>query len=142
MKKNHLNCALKFLFVLILPFVVLNFSACEFHFDPSNLVPEIFISTDAKLSYDESQAVYNVTLKAGEEYEIKADLGDYGENEFYIVFELENDSDIVSLQKNKIIVSPEILEEKEVTVLVKLKKTNEEKTYSTVKIKVLVEKEI
>lgn len=134
-KRSSINLV-KFLALVMLPLIMLTFSACSLSFDPSGLVPKVFINTDARLSFDDE--VYKLEMAPGDEYAITADLGDYDGTEFFIEYALESETDSVVLTDNKIKVSDSISQNETVTVLVNLKKNDEEKIYSTDKILVLI----
>lgn len=136
MIKRSSNNLVKFLALVMLPLIMLTFSACSLSFDPSGLVPKVFINTDARLSFDDE--VYKLEMTPGDEYAITADLGDYDGTEFFIEYALESETDSVVLTDNKIKVSDSISQNETVTVLVNLKKNDEEKIYSTDKILVLI----
>lgn len=134
-KRSSINLV-KFLALMMLPLIMLTFSACSLSFDPSGLVPKVFINTDARLSFDDE--VYKLEMTPGDEYTITADLGDYDGTEFFIEYALESETDSIVLTDNKIKVSDSISQNETVTVLINLKKNDEEKIYSTDKIFVLI----
>lgn len=133
----------KTLFVITsLIFSILIFSACSLNIDTSNLVPELFINTDAELDYIYGDDVYRINLLASDVYEIDADLGEYDGEEYYIEYSLESEESILTLEENKITVSENAVEGTVEKVFVKLKKDGEEKTYQkeTIEIVIVLEK--
>ena len=138
MKKGLMKIK-KSLFVIV-SFVlsIFIFSACSISINPSNLVPELFINTDAELEYITSDEIYRIELLAGEEYEIDADLGEYDGEEYFIEYSLELEESILTIEENKVTVSADAEEGTIEKVFIKLKKVGEEKTYQTETIEILV----
>ena len=100
--KNMLSKIKKTLFVMMsLIFSIFVFSACSINIDIDNLVPELFINTDAELDYVYSDEIYRLELLAGDVYEIDADLGEYDGEEYYIEYSLESEESI-TLEKDNI----------------------------------------
>lgn len=114
------------------------FSACSINIDPSTLIPELFINADAELDYSYSDEIYRLELLAGDTYEIDADLGEYEGEEYYIEYSLELEESILSLEENKITVSENAVEGTVEKVFIKLKNVNDEKTYQTETIEILI----
>lgn len=113
-----------------------SFSACTFYIDGDGLVPEIIIETDNKLKLREEK--YVITLSAGERYTVDANLGDYGEDEYYIEFGTKNETDLVALNGKEIIVSDTAPDDSVVIIVVVLKKQGEEKYISSEEITVTI----
>ena len=132
---SSIKCFLVFVSILIFGFM---FSACTININAENLVPELFVNTDADLEYIYNDDVYRVIRLPGETYEISADLGDYDESEYYIEISLESEESVLTLEENVISVSSEISEETTEKVLLKLKKKNETKVYQTETIEVVI----
>lgn len=114
------------------------FSACSINIDPSTLIPELFINADAELDYSYSDEIYRLELLAGDTYEIDADLGEYEGEEYYIEYSLELEESILTLEENKITVSENAVEGTVEKVFIKLKNVNDEKTYQTETIEILI----
>ena len=114
------------------------FSACSINIDPSTLIPELFINADAELDFSYSDEIYRLELLAGDTYEIDADLGEYEGEEYYIEYSLELEESILSLEENKITVSENAVEGTVEKVFIKLKNVNDEKTYQTETIEILI----
>ena len=123
-------------------FSIFVFSACSLNIDPDNLVPELFINTDAELDYVYSDDIYRLELLAGDVYEIDADLGEYDGEEYYIEYSLESEESTLTLEENKVTVSENAIEGTIENVFIKLKKIGEDKTYQkeTIEIKIVLEK--
>ena len=141
--KNMLSKIKKTLFVMMsLIFSIFVFSACSINIDTDNLVPELFINTDAELDYVYSDEIYRLELLAGDVYEIDADLGEYDGEEYYIEYSLESEESILTLEENKVTVSENAVEGTVENVFIKLKKIGEDKTYQkeTIEIKIVLEK--
>ena len=132
---SSIKCFLVFVSILISGFM---FSACTININAENLVPELFVNTDADLEYIYNDDVYRVIRLPGETYEISADLGDYDESEYYIEISLESEESILTLDENKITVSESAEVGVVENVFVKLKKVGEEKTYQTEIIEVVI----
>lgn len=114
------------------------FSACSINIDTTNLTPELFINTDAELDYSYSDELYKLELLANDVYEIDADLGEYEGEEYYIEYSLESEESILTLEENKITVSENAVEGTVEKVFIKLKNVNDEKTYQTETIEILI----
>lgn len=114
------------------------FSACSINIDTTNLTPELFINTDAELDYSYSDELYKLELLANDVYEIDADLGEYEGEEYYIEYSLESEESILTLKENKITVSENAVEGTVEKVFIKLKNVNNEKTYQTETIEILI----
>lgn len=114
------------------------FSACSINIDTTNLTPELFINTDAELDYSYSDELYKLELLANDVYEIDADLGEYEGEEYYIEYSLESEESILTLEENKITVSENAVEGTVEKVFIKLKNVNNEKTYQTETIEILI----
>ena len=137
--KNILNRMKKLLFLTAsFIFSVFILSACSINIDPSNLVPELFINTDASLEYITSDEIYRIELLVGDEYEIDAELGEYDGEEYFIEYSLESEESVLILDENKITVSASAEVGVVEKVFVKLKKVGEEKTYQTEIIEVVI----
>jgi len=114
------------------------FSACSINIDPSGLIPELFINTDAELDYSYGDEIYKLELLPNDVYEIDADLGEYEGEEYYIEYSLESEESILTLEENKITVSENAVEGTIEKVFIKLKNVNDEKTYQTETIEILI----
>lgn len=114
------------------------FSACSINIDPSGLIPELFINADAELDYSYSDELYKLELLANDVYEISADLGEYEGEEYYIEYSLESEESVLTLEENKITVSENAVEGTIEKVFIKLKNVNDEKTYQTETIEILI----
>ena len=114
------------------------FSACSINIDTTNLTPELFINTDAELDYSYSDELYRLELLANDVYEIDADLGEYEGEEYYIEYSLESEESILTLEENRITVSENAVEGTVEKVFIKLKNVNNEKTYQTETIEILI----
>lgn len=137
--KNLFNKLKKSFIVFASIFAILfAFSACSINIDPSGLIPELFINTDAELDYSYSDELYKLELLANDVYEIDADLGEYEGEEYYIEYSLESEESILTLEENKITVSENAVEGTVEKVFIKLKNVNDEKTYQTETIEVLI----
>ena len=102
------------------------------------MIPELFINADAELDYSYSDEIYRLELLAGDTYEIDADLGEYEGEEYYIEYSLELEESILTLEENKITVSENAVEGTVEKVFIKLKNVNDEKTYQTETIEILI----
>ena len=137
--KNLFNKLKKSFIVFASIFAILfAFSACSINIDPSGLIPELLINTDAELDYSYSDELYKLELLANDVYEIDADLGEYEGEEYYIEYSLESEESILTLEENKITVSENAVEGTVEKVFIKLKNVNDEKTYQTETIEVLI----
>lgn len=137
--KNLFNKLKKSFIVFASIFAILfAFSACSINIAPSGLIPELFINTDAELDYSYSDELYKLELLANDVYEIDADLGEYEGEEYYIEYSLESEGSILTLEENKITVSENAVEGTVEKVFIKLKNVNDEKTYQTETIEVLI----
>ena len=123
-------------------FSIFVLSACSLNIDTDNLVPELFINTDAELDYVYSDDIYRLELLAGDVYDIDADLGESDGEEYYIEYSLESEESILTLEENKVTVSENAIEGTVENVFIKLKKIGEDKTYQkeTIEIKIVLEK--
>ena len=138
MKKLLLKMKKTFFVITSLILSIFMFSACTINIDSSNLVPELFINTDAELDYVYSEDIYRLELLASDVYEIDADLGEYDGEEYYIEYSLESEESVLTLEENKITVSENAVEGTVEKVFVKLKKINGDKTYQTETIEILI----
>lgn len=123
-----------FIIVLILPVILLVFSACSFEFDPSGIIPEICINTNSRMCYIEKDDVYNLSVTKDEVYEIRADLGEYDEGDYYLEFALENEVANITLEGKTITTSSGAELGVKFKIFVNLRKTGSEKIYSTEEI--------
>lgn len=138
MKKGLMKIKISLFVIVSFVLSIFIFSACSISINPSNLVPELFINTDAELEYITSDEIYRIELLAGEEYEIDADLGEYDGEEYFIEYSLELEESVLTIEENKVIVSADAEEGTIEKVFIKLKKVGEEKTYQTETIEILV----
>ena len=138
MKKGLMKIKKSLFMIVSFVLSIFIFSACSISINPSNLVPELFINTDAELEYITSDEIYRIELLAGEEYEIDADLGEYDGEEYFIEYSLELEESILTIEENKVTVSADVEEGTIEKVFIKLKKVGEEKTYQTETIEILV----
>ena len=117
-------------------------SACSLNIDPSKIVPEINVNTDANLEYITGDEIYRIELLPGDVYEISADLGTYDGIDYYIEYCLEKEDSLLEIEENKLKVSAIVDEEITEKVLINLRKKDEEKIYQTETIEVVIVFEI
>lgn len=140
MKQTYVKNVLKRYFSLLaIPLLAVIFCGCNLYFDPSGLKPKIFIESDGLIQYDEVNDLYNLELLPGETYLINANLGDYDESEYFIDYAPENEeTDVLSIEDNVVKISSSAETEQLVVVLVRLRKTDDETIYSSVKINIKI----
>lgn len=140
MRKLNIKRFSKLIFAMLaVPMLALIFCACGLPFDPSGLTPEIFVESDGRVVYDELNEVYKVDVLIGENYVINANLGDYNDEEdgggYYIDYVLEDSkTSLATLTDNNLLISQTAMPNEQVVVLIRVRKTGEEKIYRTEKL--------